>query len=112
VTHRVKICDNLLEFVKTLFLKAVAYRAAEPELEPELGILTGAGAGTQIKNQEPELSFKFRTGAGAMATSEEAPAPGPFLETNGYTGVARLCVAWGRQKKCRPSPPTHLLTRI
>jgi len=34
---------------------------------PELGILPGPGAGTQIKNQEPELSLKFRTGAGATA---------------------------------------------
>jgi len=35
---------------------------------PELGILPGAGAGTQIKNdKEPEFSLKFRTRAGATA---------------------------------------------
>jgi len=46
--------------------------------EPELGILSGAGA--QIKNQKPELSLKFRTGAGAMNILEVAGAP--FLDIN------------------------------
>jgi len=54
--------------------------------EPELGILPGAGAGAQIKNQkEPELNLKFRAGAGAMAIWEVAPAPGLVLDTNGFT---------------------------
>jgi len=60
-------------------------RAAEPEPEigtPELGILAGAGA--QTKNQEPEFSLKFRNGAGAMAIWKVAPAPGSFLDTNGF----------------------------
>jgi len=49
----------------------------------ELGILPGARV--QNKNQkEPELSLKFRTGSGAMAIWEVAPAPGPFLDTNGF----------------------------
>jgi len=44
---------------------------------PGLGILPGAGAGAQIKNQkEPELSLKFRTGAGAMVICEVAPGSG------------------------------------
>jgi len=50
---------------------------------PELGILPGA----QIKDQkepEPEFSWKFRTGAGDMAIWEVAPAPSPFLDTNGF----------------------------
>jgi len=50
--------------------------------EPAPGILPGAGV--QIKNQEPDLSLKFRTEAEVMAIWEAAPAPGPFLDTNGF----------------------------
>jgi len=32
----------------------------------------------------PELSLKFRTRAGALAIWEVAPAPDPFLDTNGF----------------------------
>ena len=50
---------------------------------PELDILPGAGA--QINNQkEPQLSLKCRTGAWAMVIWKVAPAPGPFLDTNGF----------------------------
>ena len=52
---------------------------------PKLGILPGDGV--QIKNQkepDPEISWKFRTWAGVMAIWEVAPAPGPFLDTNGF----------------------------
>jgi len=53
--------------------------------EPELGILPGAAVRAQNKNQkEPKLSLKVRTGAGAMAIWVVAPAPGPFLDTNGF----------------------------
>jgi len=49
-----------------------------------MGILPEAGA--QIKNQkEPELNLKFWPRAGSMAIWEVAPAPGPFLDTNGFT---------------------------
>jgi len=50
--------------------------------EPELGILPGAGV--QNKNQEPDLSLKFWTGSGAVAVWKVAPAPGSFLDTNGF----------------------------
>ena len=53
--------------------------------EPELSILPGAAARAQNKNQkEPELSLQNRTGAGAIAILEVGPAPGPFLDTNGF----------------------------
>ena len=51
--------------------REVATRTAEPDPEPvapQMGALSGAGSGAQIKNlAEPEFSLKFRTGAGAMA---------------------------------------------
>jgi len=51
--------------------REVATRTAEPDPypgAPQLGALSRAGSGAQIKNQaEPEFSLKFRTGAGAMA---------------------------------------------
>ena len=38
-----------------------------------------------MKNQkEPELSLKFKTGAETMSIWDVAPAPGPFLDTNGF----------------------------
>ena len=53
--------------------REVATRTAEPDPypgAPQLGALSRAGSGAQIKNQpdlEPELSLEFKTGAGAIA---------------------------------------------
>ena len=56
-------------------------------MEPELGILPGAGA--QIKSHDSELSLKFRTGVEAMAIWKIAP--GPFLDTSGFAKWTYVC---------------------
>jgi len=38
----------------------------------------------KLKLKEPDLSWKFRTGAGVKDIWEVAPAPCPFLDTNGF----------------------------
>jgi len=72
---------GLAKFQTSICQQGCGAGASEP------GIVPGAGVGAQIKNQELELSLKFRIGAGAAAIWEVAPAPGPFLGTNGFAAL-------------------------